>query len=300
VEVLFASFCFDCLNIDVFLGLLKVLSEIYIGIKWFGGRCKISSDTYDLVNIGVARLQKSVENKQGWFEVGGLISQEAVVEVLEEDKRKRWTPVIEAVHRLTPGATGNIGEDLVGRALVALSFSNITVADFARKFFSASEMPELPEWAESASLKLNRCGSPAQYACSDLPSFLEGAAAGNSHFHNALLYPSTVARPDGIAVCPLDSQDPSFYSVLYSSKLRYTAMPTDDIKPDRLSTELSKLYFLTTGKSKNTKGVEVNRHTRARCASSLLDLGKHVGSLRIHFILPRAGARGSQLVHRRK
>ncbi len=265
------------------------MSELYIGAKWFRGRCQVSKNAHDLVHIGIARLLE-VDEDQGWFDLSGLISQEAVVEVLEADPQKRWSPVVEAAKRLTPRAQGEVGEDIVGRGLVSLSNSELTVADFARKFLPTRQ---LPEWSNTAKIKLNRWGLPIQYGCEDLASFLEKAAGKDAFFCNALVSPSTTARPDGVAVCPIT--DSSFFSVLFSSKLMSEPMREKDIESDRLSTELSKLFFLRNGKCQDKNGDEVNVRQRARCTAALSHLGIHVGSLRVHCILPRAGKKGVEL-----
>jgi hypothetical protein len=235
-----------------------------------------------------------VDEDQGWFELCGLISQMAVVEVLEEDPQKRWSPVVDATRGLDamiPGAQGPVGEDIVGRGLVSLSSSDLTVAAFAQKFGIPAE--QLPEWSKTAKLQLKRWGLLTHYGCDDLGCFLEKAADKDASFCNALVSPSTVARPDGVAVCPIT--DSTFFSVLFSSKLLAQRLQQEHVEPDRLSTELSKLYFLRNGKCKDKNGSEVNVHVRRRVQAALSRLGTHVGSLRVHCVLPRAGEKGVEL-----
>jgi hypothetical protein len=268
------------------------LLQLYYGAKWFGGRCQISGQAHDLINIGVARLL-AIDDDKGVFELSGRLSQEVVVEVVE-DKFQTVVPALQLLRAARDPRTeqGGVGEDLLGVALVEISSSNLSVADFARPFLPCNVEP--PTWSKTAKLKLDRWGSLSQYGCDDLADFIGKVAEAKTN--NDIVSPTPAARPDGVAFCPITPS--TYFTVLFSSKLYSKNMSSKQLAPDLLSTELDKLYFLTNGLSTDKHGREMNLSARRRCFAARNRLGTHLGSLRIHCILPGVqGKKATELSH---
>eukprot|EP00027_Filamoeba_sp_ATCC50430_P018626 CAMPEP_0168569186 /NCGR_PEP_ID=MMETSP0413-20121227/15995_1 /TAXON_ID=136452 /ORGANISM="Filamoeba nolandi, Strain NC-AS-23-1" /LENGTH=527 /DNA_ID=CAMNT_0008601609 /DNA_START=53 /DNA_END=1635 /DNA_ORIENTATION=+ len=279
-----------------------LLARLYAAVSFFEGTLtevypikpeNVESLSIDLVEIGLASLKYIQLPETQLVVVNEPLSVDVIQEVL-----RNWSP-LHAIRAKLFEAVKIYGAKHEGESLAACVLKSTTdktfgtVADFAKTY--GLEENTLPSWTKEAKLqfpsvaKLHHLGFPNE------PTFLDftlDTISSNPSYCSPLVHDvSHFMRPDVIAIGGINSSH--FFSVMISSKLyNEKGFPSDDIEPDFLSTDWNRVYH----KKPEQKGItEINdkvKHTRALWDEVLMKHKtlQHVGSLRIHIILPHIQA----------
>jgi hypothetical protein len=113
--------------------------------------------------------------------------------------------------------------------------------------------------------------------------WVKGALGGDKKLQGVLLAkPSSLMRPDGLMLSRTENRIPqAFWTLAISAKLWSVPFPTEQVQADLFSTDVTKFYYKKDGKS-----VSRTAQNKQAAWQTLLTQFNHVGSLRLHILLP--------------
>jgi len=275
----------------------ELLKKLYVAVYFFGGNVTFvlenEESEIDLVHIGLASLRQV--NYEGVIETSASILEPLSVEVIK-DVLSQWDPMAEIRQRLHR-VIQYYGENNVGKAnaFEMLTFCSIkmlcskvgTVAEFAERLLSPDQIKVLPAWTKEASLSIiKKISSVERLGVSNEAEYLKRALEEDANINETLLTNLPIKmRPDCFGVFQLQKgkEAPKFFWTFLASCKLYNnhGFPSKDILNDQNSTDFNLLYH-------TADGGEINDKKSHNAWKKVLEesRGYHVGSLRLHIILP--------------
>ena len=257
----------------------------------FGGYCYllggITKSELDLVEIGLASLRRlPVDEERYNASIFEPLSVDVINSVLKD-----YSPLKELTNQLqhimdiyefSSTAKGPAFEVLALGSLCYFSkqHPSVTVAEFAQHFLPPNTV--LPEWSHKAAFYISRIAAPADVQLKDEIQYAQHALSGSNRVQGLLLSrPSNAMRPDGFQLSLLENNN--YWGLVASAKLY--GEPVSQVEEDLCSTDLSKAYYLKNGTGVNPKAAKKRKEWDA-----VICRYNHVGSLRIHILLPSAAS----------
>eukprot|EP01125_Pyxidicula_operculata_P003919 TRINITY_DN1549_c0_g1_i5.p1 TRINITY_DN1549_c0_g1~~TRINITY_DN1549_c0_g1_i5.p1 ORF type:complete len:304 (+),score=33.27 TRINITY_DN1549_c0_g1_i5:2252-3163(+) len=258
----------------------------------------MNSDDIDLVEVGLASLRQITPEKNL---CRIKINEPLSIEVIKELLLEGHNAMKDIVSYLMDKCQGDEGlskvhfEYLVVCCLKWVTVKNPTVAEFARKFgISDSDLEQVP-WTKRAHITIPSIASLHSLGYRKEPEVLEDFLSKmekNTNTETTTTGTSSpifvrldhMMRPDALQLKQIS--DTEYYSILLSTKLyNGDGVPSHLVSKDLNSTDFKKLYYNTNGETVNNKKKEDHEWWQ-----SILQHHpncKHVGSLRVHILLPR-------------
>lgn len=282
-----------------------LLRKLYTAVSLFNGRVDFllegeSPDKYlpdeagqlgsdmDLVEIGLASLLYSKEEK--WVKVNEPLVAEVLAEVLPQvaalqDFIQEYKQAIQLTTK--DAIKGSPFEKIVHASLLVLFKAcqeQLSVADFARKFMPPES--NLPRWASDAKLRISALNTPDELKLKSETDYATKIAE-NQTLDGVLLYKvSNYMRPDALQLNVTSATEggkKNMWALVISTKLYSNPVPSNTVESDFTSTDISSFY---TSKKKGREG-EVTSKIKHEAWTSAINKLNHMGSLRVHVLLPR-------------
>ena len=239
-----------------------------------------TDESVKLVDCGIAFIVGST------IKVIEPLSQEVVISVLGKYYAKHTTLLLEHHYNDLVGiirndkadqAKGLIWQHLIMSALIGTEY---TVEKFLSRF-TGDTFPT--SWATSACFNIDSAGKIGLLELKYKRKFrdeidvLEAMIKGE--IDNFMLEPSNLMRPDGIYLKMHGNNKWEFFSIQVSCKILASNLSGKDTDADFRSTDFTKLYQKQDDTGSAVPHMQEKLH-------NMLKPFKHIGSLRIHCILP--------------